>query len=128
MAKLSDEQYAAWEQAVSDAKDARDHLDSAVAQRRGYAAAHAAAAQHKSHAEAYYAARIAYSKAANFAGRSGNPLSLASDREDNPSGSLAAFAVGAALIGAAVFLLGGKKTETPLVGLGSRADLDSLGR
>ncbi len=51
-------------------------------------------------------------------------------RSGNPSGggSLAAVAVGAALIGAAVFLLGGKKTETPFVGLGSRADLDSLGR
>ena len=74
-AKLTDEQYAAWEQAVSDAKDARDHRDSSVAQRRGYAAAHAAAAQHKSHAEAYYAARQAYSKAADYAGggRTGNP-------------------------------------------------------
>ena len=45
------------------------------------------------------------------------------DRQDNPSGSLAAFAVGVALIGAAVFLLSGKKAATPLVGLGNPSGL-----
>jgi len=72
-AKLTDEQDAAWEQAVRDAQDARDHRDSAVAHRRGWHAARHAAAQYKTYNESYDAAYYAYCKAADYSDRTGNP-------------------------------------------------------